>query len=150
MLDNNRFPVTVLLSEQGISTKGDLSNFKTILPPATMATLMYLRREKDRQGGNTVTELIKDSVSVSEDGKELRFMLRTEIQVQKPDLLKEQTGYSEVVRITLAKALLKSNDGNIMAVYASALQQDMDDTADGLALKDAVESFSVTDQSNKV
>jgi len=45
----------------------------------------------------------------------------------------EQTGMSELVRVTLAKATLDSNDGQMMAVFASALRQDFMDV-DGPAL----------------
>lgn len=87
-----------------------------------------------------------NSVSVSEDGKSLFFKLTTDIDVQKPELLLEQTGVSELIRITLAKATLTSADGQMMAVFASALQQDFDGV-DGVALKDAVASFVAVDQS---
>jgi len=72
--------------------------------------------------------------------------LSTAIDVQKPELLLEQEGVSELVRITQAKATLTSNDGQLLAVFASALQQDYIG-ADGVALNETVESFVATDQS---
>ncbi len=52
----------------------------------------------------------------------------------------EQMGVSELNRITLAKATLNSNDGQIMAVFASALEQDFN-AEDGPALQESVDSF---------
>ena len=49
-------------------------------------------------------------------------------------------------RTTVAKATLTSNDGNMMAVFASALDQDFAG-ADGVALQKAVDSFVATNQS---
>ena len=84
----------------------------------------YLRRDKDKST-QTRTNLLTDSVRLSEDGKTLYFSLSTAIDVQKPELLLEQEGVSELVRITQAKATLTSNDGQLLAVFgASALQQD--------------------------
>ncbi len=59
----------------------------------------------------------------------------------------EQMGVSELIRITLAKATLDSNDGQMMAVFASALQQDFK-SDDGPALEESVNSFIALDQSN--
>ena len=84
-------------------------------------------------------------MSLSDDGKELYFKLTTEIEVQKPELLMEQYGVSKLYRVTVAKASLNSNDGNIMAVFASALQQDFENGVDGPALQASVDSFKVTD-----
>jgi hypothetical protein len=78
----------------------------------------------------------------------LNFQLRTEIEVQKPELLMEQYGVSELFRITSAKASLQSNDGNLMAVFASALEQDYKGP-DGIALQETVDSFIALDQSQK-
>ena len=88
-----------------------------------------------------------ESVKVSPDGKELSFKLTTEIEVQKPELLLEQYGVSKLFRITVAKATLNSNDGNIMAVFASALEQDFNNGVDGPALQESVDSFVATAQS---
>lgn len=68
--------------------------------------------------------------------------------MQKPELLLEQTGVSELVRITLAKATLESQDGQMMAVFASALKQDFEGE-DGPALEESVRSFVAVDQSKK-
>ena len=97
-------------------------------------------REKETQ--NQLARVL-DSVNVSPDGKTLSFRIRTEIDVQKPELLLEQTGVSQLFRVTVAKATLNSNDGNIMAVFASALEQDFKNGQDGSALEDTVQSFQV-------
>jgi hypothetical protein len=92
------------------------------------------------------TQLIPGSIYLTSDGKELSFQLKTEIEVQKPDLLLEQTGVSELYRVTTAKASLRSNDGNLMAVYGSALETDFNGP-DGAILQEAVNSFRVNDLS---
>ena len=142
-----RFPTFALLADEGITPVGDLSSFPSIGDPNAIANLIALRRDKDKQG-QARTFLVPNSVSLSEDGLTLYFRLATDIDVQKPDLLLEQTGVSELKRITLAKATLTSGDGQMMAVFASALQQDFNGV-DGVALKDAVDSFVALDQSKK-
>jgi len=140
-----RFPTKVLLEEEGIDSSGDLSTFPSIGNPTAIANLITLRRDRDKQQQSKTT-VIPNSVSVSEDGKTLYFRLSSSVDVQKPELLMEQTGVSELVRMTLAKATLLSNDGQMMAVFASALQQDYK-TEDGPALEESVESFVAVDQS---
>jgi hypothetical protein len=126
------------LEENGIEASGDLSTFPNIGDPRAVAGLIILRRESDKQ--KQYNKII-DAVSVSRDGKELTFRLKTEIDVQKPDLLMEEYGVSQLFRVTLAKATLNSNDGNIMAVFASALEMDFSNGIDGPALQDTVDSF---------
>lgn len=133
-----RFPTRVLLEENGIQATGDLSTFPAIGDAKAIASLIILRREKDSQNQGT---RVLDSVDVSPDGKTITFRLRTEIDVQKPELLLEQMGVSQLFRVTLAKATLNSNDGNIMAIFASALEQDFTNGVDGPALEDTVQSF---------
>jgi hypothetical protein len=133
-----------LLEDFGIEATGDLSTFPAIGKPTAVANLIILRREKDTQNPKAK---VLDSVSVSPDGKELRFKLTTEIEVQKPELLLEQYGISQLFRITVAKATLDSNDGNVMAVFASALQTDFDNGVDGPALQEAIDSFVAINQS---
>jgi len=82
---------------------------------------------------------------MSQDEKTLYFQLSTEVDVQKPELLLEQTGVGEIVRVTLAKATLTSGDGQMMAVFASALKQDLAGS-DGVALRDCVDSFVAVEQ----
>ena len=142
-----RFPTFVLLADEGITPIGDLTSFPTIGDPAAVANLIALRRDKDKPG-QAKTLVVPNSVSVSEDGKSLFFSLSTDIDVQKPELLMEQMGVSELKRITLAKATLTSGDGQMMAVFASALQQDFDGV-DGDALRESVKSFVAMDQSNQ-
>jgi hypothetical protein len=142
-----RFPTKVLLEEEGIIPSGDLSTFTSIGNPTSIANLIALRRDRDKQT-QARTIVLPNSVSTSPDGKTLYFSLSQSIDVQKPELLMEQTGYSELVRLTLAKASLDSNDGQMMAVFASALQQDYAGE-DGPALIESVDSFVALDQSNK-
>lgn len=138
-----RFPTRVLLEENGIQATGDLSTFPAIGDAKAIASLITLRREKDSQ---VLGARVLDSVDVSPDGKTLSFRLRTEIEVQKPELLLEQMGVSQLFRVTVAKATLNSEDGNIMAIFASALEQDFKNGVDGPALEDTVQSFQVTVQ----
>lgn len=142
-----RFPTKVLLEEEGIQANGDLSTFPSIGDPTAISNLIAIRRDRDKNI-QARTIVVPNSVSVSEDGKTLYFGLQQEIDVQKPELLLEQTGVSELIRITLAKATLNSNDGQMMAVFASALQQDYA-SADGPALEETVNSFVALDQSTK-
>lgn len=58
----------------------------------------------------------------------------------------EQMGVTELYRTTVAKATLGSKDGNMMAVFASALDQDYAGP-DGVALRKAVDSFAAVEQS---
>lgn len=140
-----RFPTRVLLEEAGIQATGDLTTFPKLGEPAAIANLINQRRERDKPGN--LSRTILESVSVSPDGLELSFCLKTELDVQKPELLLEQYGVAQLFRITNAKASLASKDGNIMAVFASALQQDYD-AGDGQALRNAVASFTVTNQAS--
>jgi hypothetical protein len=138
------FPTAVLLEENGIAATGDLSTFSKIGTPTALANLVVLRREKDTasKGG----KVLLDQEAISPDGKTLTFRLRTEIDVQKPELLMEEFGISQLFRITLAKATLNSDDGNILAVFASALEQDFNNGVDGPALQQSVDSFMATKQ----
>ena len=140
----NRFPTRVLLEENGIEAVGNLSTFPDIGEPLAIANLMNSRREKDKPGvSNTIID--KDSVRVSGDGKVLTFKLKTEIEVQKPELLMEQYGVSKLFRVTVAKATLESSDGNILAAFASALETDFNGD-DGVSLQASVDSFKATER----
>lgn len=138
-----RFPTQVLLEENGIDATGDLSTFPKIGKPLAIASLLTLRRERDKPGQSS-TQIL--NAEYSENQKILSFQLRAEIDVQKPELLMEEFGIDRLFRITLAKASLESNDGQIMAVFASALEQDYQGP-DGQALRDSVASFVALDQS---
>ena len=140
-----RFPTRRLLEENGIEATTDLNTFPDIGEPSVIAGLLYIRREKDPPASGKNTVLDPQSVKVSLDGKELQFKLRTEIDVQKPELLMEQSGVDRLFRITLAKASLGSNDGNLLAVFASALESDFQ-SQDGEALQRCVDSFRVMDR----
>jgi hypothetical protein len=142
--DTRRFPTRVLLEENGVEAIGDLSTFPKIGEAGAVANLINLRREKDRPG-STNTQIFNVSIDPKND-KILRFMLKSEIEVQKPELLMEQYGVDRLYRITTAKASLEANDGNIMAVFASALETDFNGP-DGVALQQTVDSFVATDQS---
>jgi hypothetical protein len=144
----NRFPTRLLLEENGIEATGSLSTFPALGEPSAVANLINLRREREKPGMSS-TQLVQGSISVSPDGKDLMFKLKTEIDVQKPELLMEQSGINQLFRITSAKASLRANDGNIMAVFASALEQDFNGP-DGEALQEAVSSFQALDQSTVV
>mmetsp|Transcript_19694 Transcript_19694/g.36203 ORF Transcript_19694/g.36203 Transcript_19694/m.36203 type:complete len:290 (+) Transcript_19694:98-967(+) len=143
-----RFPVRNFLEEEGYAPTGDLSTFTSIGDPTAIAELLLRRREKDKPGTQGPAKLNRESVALSSDGTTLTFSLKQEINVQKPELLLEQEGISELFRTTLAKATLASNDGQMMAVFASALDQDYAGP-DGVALQKAVDSFTATDQSAK-
>ena len=165
-----RYPTETLLEDYGIEATGDLTSFPALGDSMAIANLIVMRREKETQ--NQGMRKI-ENVAVSPDGKDLTFRMRTEIEVQKPELLLEQYGVSQLFRITVAKASL-SSDGNIMgkplkncqanylcraqtetnplylvraAVFASALEQDFNNGSDGPALEKAVESFRVAAQS---
>ena len=132
------------MEENGIEATGSLSTFPEIGEPSVVAGLINQRREKDKPAaGNTVLD--PSSVSLSADGKELTFKLTTEIDVQRPELLMEQYGVDRLFRITLAKASLNAQDGNLMAVFTSALESDFK-TQDGEALQRVVDSFRVMDR----
>jgi hypothetical protein len=139
------FPTRVLLEENGIEATGSLSTFPDLGGASAVANLINLRRERDKPGMSS-TAIVPNSLYVSSDGKDLFFKLKTDIDVQKPELLMEQQGVSTLARITSAKASLRSNDGNIMAVFASALEQDFNGP-DGVALQDAVDTFTAIDRS---
>ena len=141
-----RFPTRALLEEEGYEASGDLSTFSSIGDPAAVANLLLRRREKDKPGTQNTAVLLRDSVSLSPDGTTLTFTLRQQINVEKPELLLETMGVSELYRTTVAKATLASKDGQMMAVFASALDQDFSGP-DGVALRKAVDSFMAMDQS---
>ena len=84
--------------------------------------------------------ILPESVKLSDDNKELTFAIKAEIEVQKPELLMETYGVDRLFRVTLGKVSLRSNDGNIMAVFASALESDFKGP-DGTALQETVDSF---------
>lgn len=139
------YPIRVLLEENGIQATGNLQTFPDIGEASAIANLITLRRDKDKPGQTSNTRIIPDSLYISQDGQELQFKLRNEIEVQKPELLQETYGVSQLFRITTAKATLRSNDGNLMAIFASALEKDYMGP-DGVALQEAVNSFQVTER----
>ena len=134
-----RFPTNVLLEENGIEATGSLKTFPDLGDSAAIANLINMRRDRGSSKTSN-TELVPESLKLSNDGQDLFFALRTEIEVQKPELLMEQYGVSQLFRITTAKATLRSADGNMMAVFASALERDFQG-ADGKALQESVDSF---------
>lgn len=150
------FPARVLLEDYGIEATGSLKTFPDIGEPSTIANLIAIRRDREKpmatsSNGSAFSKspIVPNSLSVSQDGRELSFLLKTNIDVQKPDLLMEQSGVNVLNRMTAAKVSLRSNDGYIMAVFASALESDWQGV-DGIALQDAVSSFDVIDQSVKI
>lgn len=138
-----------LSSASGIfDPNGDLSTFPAIGDPTTIAGMILRRREKDKPGNMGKAELNRESVALNSNGTELTFSSRQKIDVQKPELLLEQEGISELYRTSVAKASLTSNDGQMLAVFASALDQDFAGP-DGVALQKAAQSFLAIDQSIK-
>ena len=141
-----RFPTRVLLEDAGVDPASippdaDLGTIRKLGDPAAVAELLAQRRDKDKSGSNSSkSRLDRDSVRVSEDGRTLTFQVRIQIDVQKPELLMEQMGVSELYRVTVARATLEAGDGNLMAAFGSALQQDFDGP-DGEALRRSVDSF---------
>lgn len=162
------FPVKVLLQDFGIDAgTGRLQTISDIGDPSAVANLIALRRDKDRLG-SMATKIVPNTVTVSADGRELAFQLKTSVPVQKPELLLEQYGVTELLRVTAAKASLitdsqsipklsgdknrkdgKSNSSNngvdddvvmMMVVFASALETDWNGP-DGVALQETVQSF---------
>lgn len=140
-----RFPVKAMLEDEGYQPTGDLSTIASLGDPVAVATLLIRRREKDKPGTQNSAVLDRSSVVVSPDTKTMSFTFRQEINVQKPELLMEEMGVSELFRTTIAKATLSSNDGQMMAAFASALDQDFNGP-DGVALQTAIDSFMATDQ----
>mmetsp|Transcript_5898 Transcript_5898/g.11531 ORF Transcript_5898/g.11531 Transcript_5898/m.11531 type:complete len:303 (+) Transcript_5898:101-1009(+) len=141
-----RFPTRALLEDEGIDASGDLSTFSAIGEPVAVANLLLRRREKDKPGTQNIAVLVGDSVDLSPDGRTLTFSLKQQINVEKPELLMETMGVSELYRTTVAKATLTSNDGQLLVVFASALDQDFAGP-DGVALNKSVNSFTAIDQS---
>lgn len=128
----------MLLEENGIDATGSLVTFRDFGEPSAIASLLNQRREKDKPGEQSPTQIV--GARYSEDGKTLQFQTRSEIKAQKPELLMETYGVDRLFRITEAKASLESNDGFLLGVFASALEQDFLGP-DGVALQDAVKSF---------
>lgn len=132
-------PLNSTRQENGIDASGSLSTFPDLGESSAIANLVNLRRERDRPGmSNSI--ILPESVKLSDDNKELTFAIKAEIEVQKPELLMETYGVDRLFRVTLGKVSLRSNDGNIMAVFASALESDFKGP-DGTALQETVDSF---------
>jgi len=146
----DRFTTASFLEEEGgvrivDKTIDDLSSFDKIGNTQTIANYIILRRNKEQQQINTNALAKPENITLSPDNKTLIFEYSTRINVQKPDLLKEQIGVDELFRITLVKIDLHSNDGFMNVCYASALQTEFY-TEDGVLLRDAVDSFEVFEQ----
>ncbi len=140
-----KLPVKALLDEAGIDSSGDLSTFKKIgIDAGKVANLLNERRERERgQGqGRAKTLVVTDPAPVFASDSTLSFSLRTDIDVQKPDLLMEQEGVSELVRLTFAKAIV-AKDGSLFIIYAGGLKQYMTGASDdeGRRLQEAVDTF---------
>ncbi|KAL7540771.1 hypothetical protein ACHAWF_006781 [Thalassiosira exigua] len=96
-----RFPARTLLEDEGYEVTGNLSTFFSIGNSVAIATLLLQQREKDKLGTQNVAVLNHDSV---------------EINAEKPELLMERLGISELFQTTVVKATLGSNDNQLMAV----------------------------------
>lgn len=136
-----RFPTEILLLDNGIEPIGELTSITDIGDSRAVANLLALKRDREKDGAMN-TKVVADSVTMSDDKDELTFMLRTKIDVQRPELLMEQAGVSELYRITAGKASLQAGEGLMMVVYASALEADWKGP-DGAALQEVVKSFRV-------
>mmetsp|Transcript_18618 Transcript_18618/g.43154 ORF Transcript_18618/g.43154 Transcript_18618/m.43154 type:complete len:170 (-) Transcript_18618:122-631(-) len=134
----SRFPTRYLLEDYNVEAPMDMSTFPKLGSPEAIANLLTLRRESERPGESDSDEIIEPRYS--EDGKELRYKVRTVIKVQKPDMMMEMYGVTELVRITDVKASLKVNDGYIMAVFVGGPEKEFQGP-DGVALHAIVESF---------
>lgn len=135
-----------MLEENGIDASGKLDTFPAIGEAQAIANLLNRRRERDRPDGGSNTVIVPGSLMLTSDGKDLMFQLKTEIDVQKPELLMETYGVSRLFRITVAKASLRSNDGYLVAAFGSALETDFLGP-DGRSITEAVNSLNAIDQS---
>ncbi|GMH62370.1 hypothetical protein TrRE_jg12110, partial [Triparma retinervis] len=116
-----RFPTKTLLEEAGIASSGDLSTFPSIsINAAKLADLLNARREKERGASAKARSVVQPSSASFVSDTELRFRLRADIDVQKPELLMEQEGVSELIRYTDAKALLTKSGESHHAALQSA------------------------------
>lgn len=135
------------MEENGIDASGDLSSFSKLGgSPAAIANLINLRREKDKPGSSKSNTQIIDSKYT---GDALEFSIKSEIDVQKPELLMETYGVDRLFRLTRARIILtsdKDEDGNVesvvMGCFASALETDFNGP-DGPMLQNVVDSFKV-------
>jgi len=84
------------------------------LSPAALANALVNRRDAETsqaQGMTSMTtRVVKNSVEVSGDGKTLRFMTITDVPVMRPDLLEEQTGRREIVRLSLFRGEIRAGE----------------------------------------
>ena len=137
-----QFPTANLFTDRLLTPPSDLSTFSTIgLTAKGIAELLNSRREAERAAGSSQrTAPATDPAPsfVGDDSLTLNFALRTDILVKDPVLLLKQTGVSELVRLTVAKAVIKGDQ--MCVVYASALREQMEGEG-GDGLRRAVESF---------
>ena len=124
----------------GVQAIGPLNTFSDLGESNAIINLLVQYRNMPN------TQLIPNTIILSPDGYELSCMVRTKIDVQKPELLHEQYGIYELYRITSIKLSLRSNDGYIVCVLGSALETDWYNTTDGIAIQNAITSCTVFDQ----
>lgn len=140
-----RIPVRALLEEAGIDSSGDLTSFSSIgIDAGKMAELLNVRREKEKGNAKARTFVVSQTPAFSDSGGpvSLTFQLRTDIDVQKPELLMEQEGVSELVRFTDAKATVNSK-GDMLIIYAGALNQYYQ-KEEGAMLRESVRTFQIS------
>ncbi|CAM9837493.1 unnamed protein product [Discosporangium mesarthrocarpum] len=131
-----------LLSDAGIPPLGDLTTWKGVGSAERVAELLKARRDQDAAGVTAQeSEVIRGTASIK--GDTLEFLLKSPIKVQRPDLLMEQRGVSELYRNTYARAIMRG-DGTFFIVWAGALNTDWEgeDGAKDL-LHGVVDSFQL-------
>lgn len=134
------------MEENGIAATGNLSTVAGLGTPAAVAKLIAAHRDvaaaAASPSGSTTYQVDPESIRVSPDEREISFVLSTRIDVQKPELLLEQMGVSELYRFTAVRALILPPDDDpfMMAIFGSALQQDWLGP-DGTAIRTAVQSL---------
>ena len=140
-----RIPVKALLEEAGIDSSGDLASFDAIgIDAGKMAELLNARREKEKGSAKARTIVVSKTPAFAAGGRTrlLTFQLRTDIDVQKPELLMEQEGVSELVRFTDAKATINGK-GDMLVIYAGALNQYYQ-KEEGAMLRESVRTFQIS------
>ncbi|CAM9148557.1 unnamed protein product [Choristocarpus tenellus] len=111
-----------LLSEAGLPAFGDFATWESLGTAQKAADLLKFRRDQDAAGNlKKESEVIPSTVSLK--GDTLEFMMRSQIPVQRPDLLLQDQGVSELFRNTYVKAIMRG-DGTFAVIWSGALSTD--------------------------